>query len=99
MANGNLRVVAHVYSKPDRIDETRELLIGLIEPTRAEAGCITYELHRNAADRTDFTFIEEWTGDAALDAHLTTPHIQNALSRFDELLTQPPDIRRYMLVG
>ncbi|HMO81281.1 MAG TPA: putative quinol monooxygenase [Pyrinomonadaceae bacterium] len=93
-----LRVVAHLISKEDRTEETREILLGLIEPTRAEAGCIMYELHQNAADPTDLTFIEEWTDDAALDAHLQTTHIAGAIDKLRELLAAPPDIRRYRLV-
>jgi quinol monooxygenase YgiN len=94
-----LRVVAHLRAKEDRIEETREILLGLIEPTRAEAGCIMYELHQNNADPTDFTFIEEWTDDAALDAHLQTKHIAEAIEKLGDTLDAPPDIRRYSVVG
>ncbi|HMS08112.1 MAG TPA: putative quinol monooxygenase [Pyrinomonadaceae bacterium] len=94
----SLRVVAHLISKPDSIDETREVLLGLIEPTVAEAGCITYELHQNTADPTDFTFIEEWTDDASLDAHLESAHLAAAREKLGDLLAEPADIRRYRLI-
>ncbi len=94
----NLRVVAHLTAKPDTIELTREVLLGLIEPTRAESGCIMYELHQNAADPTDLTFIEEWTDDAALDAHLQTTHIAEAIEKLSHTLAEPPDIRRYKLI-
>src|SRR5690606_5074249 len=99
MSNGTLRVVAHITAKPDTVDETKKVLLGLIEPTRAEEGCVTYELLQNNADPTDLTFVEEWSGDSALDAHLATSHIQNALERFGDLLAAPPDIRRYTLIS
>ena len=94
----SLRVVAHLISKPDSIDETREVLLGLIEPTVAEAGCITYELHQNTADPTDFTFIEEWTDDASLDVHLESAHLAAAREKLGDLLAEPADIRRYRLI-
>jgi quinol monooxygenase YgiN len=94
-----VRVVAHITAKPDTITATRELLMTLIEPTRAEDGCIVYELLQNAADPTDFTFVEEWTSDEALDAHLETEHLTRVATKGVELFTLRPDIRRYRVVA
>lgn len=93
-----IRVVAHLTSKSSKIAETRDALIALIEPTRAEDGCILYELMQNNAEPRDFTFVEEWASDAALDAHLQTEHFHNLQSRSDKLFSSPPDIRRYSLI-
>jgi quinol monooxygenase YgiN len=94
----SLKVVAHLISKPDTIDKTREVLLGFIEPTRAEYGCIAYELFQNNNDPTDFTFVEEWTDDAGLDAHLGSPHLIDAKTKLGDLLAAEPDIRRYTLL-
>ena len=93
-----VRVVAHITAKPETIDATRELLLTLIAPTRAEDGCVTYELMQNMADPTDFTFVEEWTSDAELDAHLETEHLKRAAAMGADLFAAPPDIRRYKLL-
>ena len=94
-----LRVVAHLTAKPDKVEETRAALTTLIHPTRAEEGCIRYELMQNNADPSDFTFVEEWSSDEALDAHLQTDHINLLVSRAEDLLAAPPDIRRYTLLA
>ena len=94
----SIRVVAHITARPETVDETRELLLSLIDPTRAEDGCVTYELMQNTADPTDFTFVEEWTSDAALDEHLETEHLKRTAARGAELFAAPPDIRRYKLL-
>jgi quinol monooxygenase YgiN len=94
-----VRVVAHLIAKPDKIDETRDALLSLLEPTRAEKGCIRYELMQNNVDPTDFAFVEEWSGDEALDLHLQTDHINLVVSRAEELFAAPPDIRRYRLLA
>jgi quinol monooxygenase YgiN len=94
-----LRVVAHLKARPEKIDETREALMSMIEQTRAEEGCIVYELMQNDADPTDFTFVEEWTGDAELGAHLQSDHVQSVIARAEELFASPPDIRRYTLIA
>lgn len=94
-----LKVVAHLISKPDTIDQTREILLGLIEPTRVENGCIAYELFQNNVDATDSTFVEEWTNDAALEAHLESQHLLDAKTKLGDLLSAEPDIRRYTLLA
>ena len=93
-----LRVVAHLKARPEKIDETRDALMSMIEPTRAEKGCIVYEMLQNDVDPTDFTFVEEWTGDAELGAHLQSDHVQAVIARAEELFAAPPDIRRYTLL-
>ena len=98
MPQNTLRVVARITALPDKVDDVRSLLEGLIEPTRSEAGCISYELLQNKSDPTDFTFVEEWTSNQALDAHLGTEHIQKAISGTATLLAAPPDIRKYLLL-
>jgi quinol monooxygenase YgiN len=94
-----LRVVARISVRPNMVAEAKAALVALIAPTRKEAGCISYVLLQNNADPTDLTFVEEWENDAALDAHLKTPHVTAALAKMPALLTAPPDIRRYSVVG
>jgi quinol monooxygenase YgiN len=96
MRGNSLRVVARIVARPDSVDEVRELLRGLVGPTRGEAGCVSYELLQNRDDPTDFTFVEEWTGDAALEAHLNSPHLRGLPPEFDEMASV--DIRKYTLV-
>jgi quinol monooxygenase YgiN len=94
-----VRVIAHIKAKPETIQATRELLTTLILPTRIEEGCITYQLYQNEDDPTDFTFIEEWTSDEDLDAHLQSDHLKRFLVDGADLFAAPPDIRRYRLVA
>ncbi len=81
-----LSVVATMRAKPGKEQELREVLEALIAPTRAEADCVTYALHQGAQDPAVFVFYENWTSQAALDAHLATPHLQAALPKIPELL-------------
>ena len=99
MAIDSLRVVAIVTALPDKADELKSILLGLIAPTRAEAGCLSYQLLQNNSDPSEFVFVEEWTSDAALDEHMTTPHLQNAVTRGQTLFAKAPDIRRYSLLA
>ncbi|MCZ7625998.1 MAG: antibiotic biosynthesis monooxygenase [Candidatus Methylomirabilota bacterium] len=98
MSDQGVRVVARVVARPGKIEELRVVLQGLVEPTRREPGCVTYELLQNRADPTDFTFVEEWRSEAELDAHLQSSHVRNARLKFPELAAADPDIRRYSVV-
>jgi quinol monooxygenase YgiN len=99
MAEETLRVIARIKARPEKIDEMRALLAGLVGPTRAEPGCLRYELLHNLADPSDFTFVEEWRDDTALESHFNTEHIKQALTRFQELSAEPMDLRRYRAAG
>jgi quinol monooxygenase YgiN len=98
MGGETIRVVARITAKPEKVAELASILRDLVGPTRKETGCISYQLLGNKTDAGDFVFVEEWTSDAALDAHLASPHLQRALSKATSLLAKTPDIRRYSLI-
>ncbi len=98
MAQSTVRVVARLIAFPNKVEDAKALLLGLLEPTRKEPGCLQYNLLQNQADPTDFTFVEEWTSNEALDTHLASEHIQAAIAHIPELIAEGPDIRRYTLL-
>lgn len=85
-------VTASFEARPGKETELRNALIGLVAPTRQEAGCLNYDLHILPENPAKFLFHENWTTKAALDTHLQTPHIQALLPRVDELCVAPPEI-------
>jgi quinol monooxygenase YgiN len=95
----SVHVVAHFNSRPETNEAVREIVTGFIEPTRKEAGCISYVLVQNDADPLEFTFVEEWASDEALDAHLQSPHLKRGAAQLAVLLATPGDIRRYTRIA
>lgn len=98
MSQTAIRVVARVIALPDKVEEVKSILTKLVEPTRQEVGCITYELLQNHADPTDFTFVEEWKSQDLLDVHLASAHIAQAELQLTGLVAAAPDIRIYQLL-
>lgn len=86
-------IIGTVTARPETREELASLLMALVAPTRAEAGCINYDFHVDAADPCVFVFYENWTDRAALDAHLAMPHLQPLFSQLDRLLACPVEIR------
>jgi quinol monooxygenase YgiN len=80
-----LYVIANVRARPEHIDTVREVLTGYVQPTRAEAGCLVYDLFQNRSDAAHFTFVEEWADEASLDAHSKSAHITAGRERLKGL--------------
>jgi quinol monooxygenase YgiN len=99
LAAQTVRVVARIVAHADRAHEMKALLLRIVEPTRAENGCIRYELHQSDTEPADFVFIEEWANTAAVASHMRTPHIQEVFEKAAAFLAAPPDIRRYHLIS
>jgi quinol monooxygenase YgiN len=94
-----VHVVAHFTARPETAAAVREVVTGFIEPTRKEAGCISYVLLQNEANPLEFTFVEQWASGQALDIHLQTPHLTQGAAKLANLLAIPGDIRRYTVLG
>jgi len=75
----NITVVAKIRSKHDCINEVKEILFSLIEPTRKEYGCIKYILHQGNEDPSLFVFYEIWEDEKLLHNHMNTKHFKNVL--------------------
>ncbi len=92
MPEQTLTVIAHVKAQEEKAEQVKEILTGLIGPTRKESGCISYALHQSTDDACSFLFVEEWASQAALDKHLQTPYLQSFLSKVDDVLAEPLDV-------
>lgn len=98
MSEAPIRVVARVNIRPDKVDETLSAFDDLVAATREETGCVSYQVLQNVEDAHEMTFVEEWASAEALQEHFATPHFMALADRVEELLTGPPDIRRYTLI-
>ena len=99
MAENILRVVARVKARSNKVNELLSVLSSLVEPTRKEPGCLSYELMQNNEDPTDFTLIEKWQSNTALESHFATKHFKDVLVKLPNLVAAEPDIRKYHLVS
>jgi quinol monooxygenase YgiN len=89
---GLLTVVATITAKPGNEQTVKDLLLSIIEPTRAEDGNVAYTLHQGDEDPAVFVFYEVWESKEKLRAHLGTPALTEGLTALGELCTVPPVI-------
>jgi quinol monooxygenase YgiN len=92
-------VVATFQAKPGQEAKLRESLLGLLAPTRREAGCLNYDLHQSPEDPAKFLFHENWASKETLDAHLKSAHVAALLPRVDDLCTAFPEIKVWERIG
>jgi len=70
-----LTVIAKLKAKKGCEEQLGGMLRSLIEPTRAEKGCINYDLHRSHEDPGLFIFYENWESRPLWEAHMKSPHL------------------------
>ncbi len=99
MSQSYVVVVAHLAAKPGCEEALKGILMSLIGQTRAEDGCVLYDLHQGIADPTKFVFYENWASQAALDTHLASPHLRGAVGGAMELLDGQPSIVTYTRIA
>jgi quinol monooxygenase YgiN len=88
MNENTLTVVAIAETSAERAEELKSICLRLIEPTRKEVGCISYELYQDTTNPGKFTFIESWRSKEHLDIHMKTPHLVAAGEAFGKVLTK-----------
>ncbi|MGI4799589.1 MAG: putative quinol monooxygenase [Janthinobacterium lividum] len=65
---------------------------GFVEPSRAEDGCMFYNLCRDADDPNRFVIVDGWRDHAAFVAHASTERVVHTLAALEPLLQEPPVI-------
>jgi quinol monooxygenase YgiN len=93
-----LTIIARVRAKPGQEARLLQELKRLLAPTRAEAGCLNYDLHQSQSDPALFVLYENWTSQAALDAHFQTPYLKTMFRLVPELVEGPLEITKWTIV-
>jgi quinol monooxygenase YgiN len=86
-----VRVIARSVARKGKEEQLRALLQGMLHPTRAERGCMLYELYESNS-RGLFYFYEMWESQAALDRHAASPHFMHLEQTIGELVQQPFEV-------
>ena len=69
-------LVVHYQAKPETAGEVARSLIELMEISRAEEGCIRFEVTQALDDPTRFLLFEQYVDERALEAHTASAQFQ-----------------------
>ena len=98
MTDPALAMVVEFRAAPGKADELRAELLGIVGPTRAEDGCLRYDLHVSREDPDVLAFYEVWATPEAHAAHDLTPHIAHIREVLPALVTGPPRVMRMSVI-
>jgi len=78
-----LKVIAQDFIRVDAVDIVTPLYRELVELTRREPLCMSYDLFTDQKDPGHFVFIETWPDRAALDLHCASEHFRRLVPQID----------------
>jgi quinol monooxygenase YgiN len=82
-------LVARLKVKVEMVETAKQAALDLVSPSRAEAGCINYDVHQAIDDETVFVWHETWKNKAALDEHFDTPEFKAFFKVAGEIAAEP----------
>jgi quinol monooxygenase YgiN len=88
-------IVARVKVKEEKVKDFLELTKPLVEATRNEPGCISYELFQSASDPSSFIFYEEYKDDSAFNAHGNSDHFKTFAAGVPELTAEEMKVEQF----
>ncbi len=83
MSNQKLTIVARIVAKPEKRELVKSELLKLIEITRAEKGCINYDLHQDNENENLFLFFENWENRELWQTHMNNKHLADYMKATD----------------
>ncbi len=75
--------------RKNKVDEAKRFFKTFVGPSRAEKGCIQYDLFQSSEDPQIFYFFEKWESDLAFEEHSSQSFLKDFKNRYEELLEEP----------
>jgi quinol monooxygenase YgiN len=91
-------LVVGLRARPKQEKKVLELVLDTRKATLAENGCLAFEFHQSKADAGLFFVYQVWVDDAAVEAHLRAPHIEEFRKRAPEFLEGPALVNKWAIV-
>ena len=88
---GEVYVIARSVARGGKENQLRDLLRGMLAPTRAEVGCKLYELYESDS-KGRFYFYEIWESQGALDLHASSAHFKHLEKTVGDLVQGPFEV-------
>ena len=90
--------LAFFRARPGQAQALGSALRALVDPSRAEAECLNYDLHQSIDDGDVWFVYENWCSAEGSEAHMRAPHVQAFLKVAPDLIADDIDLRRFLMV-
>ena len=71
-------------AKEDGVEMMKKLLTAMVKPSKAEDGCIFYDIFQCKERPEKFFAVETWRDEKALDGHKSTEHYKIYKSSYEQ---------------
>lgn len=75
-----LNIVATFKIKSEFKSEFQTEFKKIVEGSRAEAGCLQYDLHQDINDANTYVFLEKWQSQEIINQHNQTAHFKHFIA-------------------
>ena len=88
-------VLGSVVVQDGRVDEALRVSLEHVHRSRAEPGCVSHAVYRDAENSQRLVFVEQWSDQAALAEHFKVPASRQFVKALGALAAQPPAMTIY----
>jgi quinol monooxygenase YgiN len=88
-----------VKAKDGMGEAVKQELLSLVKPTRSEPGCINYDIHQAADEKSEFMFYENWKSMEDLEKHREAPHMKAYRQKVGSLLAKPIEVILFEMIS
>lgn len=92
MDDEKIVLVARLKVREDAVEEAKQSALAIVADSRAEEGCVNYDIHQAIDDETVFVWHETWKNKAAIDEHFETDFFKDFYSKVEKFAAEPPQI-------
>jgi len=87
-----VKVIAKFFVKEDKVEEFLKLANVLVEESRKEAGCVSYNLLQDVSNPQTLIMVEEWESAGILKTHMASAHFTSIIPKMSLLQFQKEEI-------
>ena len=85
----SVHFIVRFEPQPGKEPDFRDELLRVIEPSRAEPGCLAIHVFESLHEPQLFAIHSEWADEAAFNLHAQLPHTVRFLAAAERLLSHP----------
>jgi len=87
-----VKVIAKFFVKEDKVEDFFKLANVLVEESRKETGCVSYNLLQDVSNPQTLIMVEEWESAKILKTHMASAHFTSIIPEMSLLQFQKEEI-------
>jgi quinol monooxygenase YgiN len=92
-------VVATFNVKAEHVEEGKSLILGFVEPSLKQKGCLFYDVYQSAEDGSEFVVVDGWASQEDVDGHANSKHVAVTVEKLVPLLSEPAQVKTYRKIS